>query len=110
MPDLATIAVTVTSTYEASSVIASAAGRQANLAYAAGSGFSGTFSLAGVPTGPLALTIRTTDTRGNVDEFTVSSSSYMCLVEVRRAQRSATLTLARTAGSTSCRATGRSCW
>jgi PKD repeat protein len=78
VPDSFEVVVSVTSTYEIRSVIASLAGQEVALAYSAVSDnycpferttpcYRGTLSLAGQPVGPYTLTTRATDVRGNVD-------------------------------------------
>jgi PKD repeat protein len=82
VPDTVSIAVTVVSTYEVSSVTASLAGNETALTFSQNAwpckgspdcpGFAGTLSLAGQPTGPYTLRVRAEDVRGNVDEVAVS--------------------------------------
>ncbi len=78
--DTVRIVVTITSTFEVSSVIATLAGQTVPLVFApdawcsrfgCGPGFAGTVSLAGRPTGRYALSVEATDVRGNVDRLSV---------------------------------------
>ena len=78
VPDLIWVGVSVRSTYELSSVVATLAGRPTALAYTSEAfqcapgwkcpGYAATLSLAGQPTGSYPLTVRATDVRGNVGE------------------------------------------
>ena len=78
VPDHVWVGVSVRSTYEMSSVVATLAGRVTPLAYTSEAfqcapgwkcpGYAATLSLAGQPTGSYPLTVRATDVRGNVGE------------------------------------------
>jgi PKD repeat protein len=77
--DQTAIEVKIASTYEVNSVTASMAGRETRLTAVAGAcspgsscSFVGTLALAGVPAGPHLFTVRADDTRGNVDQVTVT--------------------------------------
>jgi PKD repeat protein len=78
VPDQVWVAVSVRSTYEISSVVATLAGRQTPLAYTFEAfqcapgwkcpGYAAALSLASQPTGSYPLNVRATDVRGNVGE------------------------------------------